>query len=196
VTKTGEAGAVTKYIRVAHSSNGTVFGTASNLLAVTFANSGGSGGTGGGNPCFTGETLFKLFGGEAVSFEKLFEQRDDYIGRAALAFDEYNKPVAGIIEDIFRHEVFEHLAVAFADGSETFVTRGHKYFTENYDYVAIGKLKPGDRVFDEKMRLVEITRIGSVEAPAGVFVYNATIREYRNYVADGKRVHNLKQVEL
>ncbi|MEO8648772.1 MAG: hypothetical protein ABI539_06365 [Acidobacteriota bacterium] len=36
---------LTRYVRVSHSSNGRDFGSVSNVLAVTFADSGGSGGS-------------------------------------------------------------------------------------------------------------------------------------------------------
>ena len=45
LTKPSEAGAVTRYFRFSHSSNGEDYSQGSNILSVTFANSGGTGST-------------------------------------------------------------------------------------------------------------------------------------------------------
>lgn len=54
ITKASEAATSVRYIRVSHSSNGTTFGAPSGVLAVTFADSGGTGGTVGGGDAGTG----------------------------------------------------------------------------------------------------------------------------------------------
>lgn len=46
ITRTAGSAALTKYVRVSHSS-GAAYGQASNVLMITFANAGGSGGTSG-----------------------------------------------------------------------------------------------------------------------------------------------------
>ena len=200
ITKTGEALAVTKYVRIAHSSNNETFGTASNILTVVFATSGGSGGSGGGDaPCFIGLTKFKFFDESEINFEQLYNSRSLFIERPyafAKSFDENGQPQKAIIEDVFRHWVQEYLEVRFSDSTSSGVTKEHPYFTENGEYVAIGNLKTGDKIFDDKNNLIEITAINQIEIPEGIYVYNARIRKYKNYVADGKRVHNTKQIEL
>jgi hypothetical protein len=45
VTRASGTANLTRYVRVSHSSNGRDFGPVSNVLAVTFADSGGSGGS-------------------------------------------------------------------------------------------------------------------------------------------------------
>ena len=196
ITKTGEASAVTKYIRVSHSSNNQTYGTPSNILTVIFANSGGTGGSGGGDaPCFIGTTDVTFFDGSKRTFHIIYGCGDLFIGRKVLSFDKNNNRKAGIIEELFRHTVFEYLEISFSDGTISSVTKEHPYFTEN-GYVAIGKLTVGDKVFNDENYSVEIVEIKTIEVPEGIYVYNARIREFQNYVADGKRVHNAKQVDL
>ncbi len=48
LTRPTDTGNITKYIRVSHSSNGRDFGPTSDILPVTFATGGGTGGSGGG----------------------------------------------------------------------------------------------------------------------------------------------------
>jgi hypothetical protein len=200
ISKPVSVGTETKYIRVSHSSNGDAYGTASNVLSITFADNTDSGGDSGDgeHPCFIGSTGFKLDGGSKIPFEKLFDEREVYVGRYARSFDEFNKPVAGLIEEVFRHPVYEYLEVTFEDGAVSGVTREHPYKIETGDWRAVGKLKVGDYVFDDsdKPKLVKIAKIEKIEVPEGIYVYNARIARVQNYSADDRQVHNVKQVEL
>jgi len=198
ITKTGVSGAVTKYVRIRHSSNGETYGNYSNVLTIVFADSGGTGGSGGDGdpPCFIGSTKFKLINGSEIDFQELFGARSIFIGQpCAFSFDEQGNRQSGIVEEVFRHWVGEYFEVEFSDGTISGVTKEHPYFTEN-DYVAIGKLKAGDKVFNDENKLVEIIEKTLIKIPEGIYVYNARIRAFANYVADGKRVHNAKQIEL
>ncbi|MGC2236097.1 MAG: hypothetical protein WA584_08040 [Pyrinomonadaceae bacterium] len=47
-----------------------------------------------------------------------------------------------------------------------------------------------------RLEIVGISEEIKKFAPEGVYVYNAQIAVHHNYCAGGKRVHNLKQVDL
>lgn len=152
---------------------------------------GGTGGTGGGT-CFTGKTLFKLFGGEEIPFLELYKNRNYYTGKYAKSYDKENEAWAGRITKIMMHVAGEYLEVEFSDGTITEVTREHPFLTVAGEYVPIGKLIMGDRVrTDTQHETVKIVSIKRIEKETQVF--NAEIAHYQNYIADGFRVHNLKR---
>jgi len=198
VTKTGVSGTVTKYIRVSHSSNGTDFGTASNILTVVFADSGGSGGSGGdGGPCFTGDVPLTISDRSSIPLRDVYARRSQFIGCVIKSFDDNGDVCEAAIEDVFRHRVFKALAVTFADGSEVTVTAEHPFLTEEFEFKPIGQFFAGETVqvhFDDWMPL-EIESIENVSYPDGVDVFNLRTST-GHYFADGKGVHNAKDIEI
>lgn len=197
VTKVSEAPAVTKYIRVSFSSNNVLYGNVSNILAVTFADNTGSGGSGGGSdPCFAGWMLFRTFEGDLVPMETLFENRKEFIGKpVARSYDHYGAMVPGVIEDVFVHEVKEYLQISFASGEIHHVTEEHPYFLGDR-YRAIGSLRIGDSVMDMEGEFDRIELITPITPDKPVKVYNARIRQYQNYTVGRKHVHNLKEAPV
>lgn len=196
VMKGGESAAQARYIRVSHSSNGVSYSPPSNILPVTFADSAGAGGSGGGGfneaPCFVGNTTFTLASGELIFMAELSE----YVGQRAKCFDAEDNETSGVIEQAFAHLVYEYLLVSFADGVTTGVTKEHPYYTELYEYIAVGKLNKNRSIFDGNMNLVGITGVEKIYCPGGVWVYNARIGVHANYLANNHRVHNAKSAEF
>lgn len=198
VTKTGVSGTVTKYIRVSHSSNGTNWGTASNILTVTFADSGGSGGTGGdGGPCFAGDTPLMVSETSSIELRDVWNRRSQFIGVQITSFNDAGDIVDAIIEDVFRHTVYKALEVVFEDGSEMTVTAEHPFLTEDFEFQPIGKFAAGDSVMASLGDWMPLTikSITPVDYPDGLHVYNLRTST-GHYFADRKGVHNLKDIEL
>lgn len=196
-TKAPSSGAQTKYIRIAHSSNNVTYSPWSNILSVTFANSGGTGGTGGGiDPCFTGKMQFRLFDESTVDFEYLYENREKFIGKAfAKSFDLENKKQNGVIEDVFRHLVFEYLEIEFSSGEKLEVTKEHPFFVGDR-YLPVWQLKESDFVMNDDYSFDQIISIKEIKPESPVWVYNVRIAEFHNYVAGKKRVHNAKEAPV
>lgn len=201
VTKTGEAAAVTKYFRMSHSSNGVTYGDASNILGITFANSGGTGGDPpeiDPNPsCFGGETLFTLATGHTVRMEILFAEREKYIGQWARSFDAKGVVCYGQIADVFCHTAKEHLLVKFSTDAEPIrVTKMHRFLLESGKFKTAGKLKTADKVKEfrnNEWREASVEWMEKVKET--IFVYNAHIKKTQVYFANDKAVHNVKPIE-
>lgn len=150
-----------------------------------------SGGGGGGGvsrpPCFIGATLFTLDDGTRITFSKLYRNAKKY--KFAKSFDDNGHEVQGEIEKVYKRKVYDYMKVTFTDGVSG-VRANHRYFTPS-GYVAIKELHD-KYVLGEDGKRVGVAAIESIDVPKGVYVYNARIKKYENYCADGKRVHNTK----
>lgn len=140
---------------------------------------------GGGNPpCFVGTTPFSLWEGQ-VTFEELY-----HLDKKPIALSFYdNDRVQGEIGEVTRTWVEFFNKVTFEDGSFDEVTPEHPYFN-GVDYTPIK--------FLNEIRSVENTPLKVISRETvykGVYVYNAHIKIYQNYVANGHRVHNLCPIE-
>lgn len=179
----------TKYIRVSHSSNGTAYGDVSERLEVIFADSGGSGGSGGGNPCFTGETLIWALDGDIPI-------RDVEVGQRVICFDP-----SGILRDreITEknvHDVDKYLRFMLADGRRLNVTHEHLLLDEDNKFKAAERFQNGEKlhVFEQSNELVTITDIFQIEEETEVF--SIEVDEFHTHFVNRLKVHNAKQVEL
>lgn len=137
--------------------------------------------------CFLGDTPFTLHGGERIKFKKLYDEREKH--KFAKSFNDKNEVVKGRILKVFRTLAYEYLFVTFSDGSQVGVKPNHKYFSDG-QYVPISELQ------DEFVSGVQVLDLKPVKNPKGAWMYNATIKEYANYEADGKRVSNLKEPDI
>lgn len=136
---------------------------------------------GGGNPpCFVGSTVFSLWDGQ-LTFEELFHLDEKPL---ALAFDGNNR-VQGEIGEVTRTWTEFVSKVTFEDGSFDEVTPEHPYFN-GVEYVAIKSLNDIWTVENESLKVISRETVYK-----GVYVYNAHIKIYQNYVANNHRVHNL-----
>lgn len=142
----------------------------------------------GGGTCFLGETLFTLADESRIDFAELYAHKEKY--SHAKSFDEDGNVVKGEILDVFRHTVFVYLAVTFEDG-RSLVVGEHRYFIPSGIYIPI-KYLLDKYVVDEAGEPVHVEDMEPVKVPKGIYVYNASIKDYQNYCADGKRVHNVK----
>ena len=61
---------------------------------------------------------------------------------------------------------------------------------DDWDFVQIGSLKPGDALMDKQGAEVEIKSIEQVKDKNGVTVYDLAIEDYNYYFADSVLVHN------
>ena len=156
---------------------------------------GTGGGGGAGTFCFTGDTLFKLFDGSSIIFERLFNERDWYIGDEAKSFNKDGREVKGLIVNVFESIAFEYAKVFFADGSVDKVKPNHRYFTPSGEYVEIGKLG-GAEVLTEFNVPLKVINIAFIQVPEGIKMYNTTIKDHANYCANGKRVSNAKNPDI
>ena len=138
-----------------------------------------------GNPCFVGSTLFTLWD-SLTTFEQLYEMRRRSF---ALSFDKDNERVQGEILQVMRTWKESYMRVQFEDGSIDEVIPEHRYFN-GFEYVPI---KSVDEIWtenNEPLRVISRTIVSK-----GVYVYNAHIKEYQNYCANGHRVHNVKPID-
>lgn len=212
---TNLANAETRYVRVSHSSNGITYGAVSAIKTIIFPNSSGTGGstseTGGTTPtttgtgsgtvtppsgsCFTGETQVSLSTGGSRDFAYLYNNRENYLGCQAKAFDENNIVRRGAITSIRRTEVFELLEVEFSNGKTLRMVKTHRFWTEYKRFVSMCFLTEGERVWHhdgEKWELACVKRMTMKNYPDGIFVYNMTVADWHDYFADGFAVSNSK----
>lgn len=191
-----------RFIRVRHSSNGTIYGEWSNELEVTYAASGGGGGSGGGDPpphCFTGDTITTLYhadtGIERILFADLYRRYNTFEGdKYAKSYNDAGEAVAGRIENMVREVKKEWLYVVFAHDKfevthkEPFMTaQGYK----NIEDIQIGEMvKYGDALFGELLTKDE--RKGMKE------FFNMEIEDTPNFTVgvSETRVHNKPIDEL
>ncbi len=221
VRDTNLANAETKYIRIAHSSNGVTFGAWSNVLTVTYPNSGGTGGTapqpapttgggggttggtgtyndgtgGGGTACFSGDTAVNFTDEIEYEFEFIYRNREMFVGEAVKSFDDEGDAEYTTVEDVFEHTVFEYLEIKFSTDFEPMrATKEHPFLAENYEFKPAGDLRGGDKVWESDSGRDSLARIESVKqikVPEGVKVYNMRTAN-GHYLANRKKVHNVK----
>lgn len=142
--------------------------------------------------CFLGNTLFTYWDGETtaeMSMEQLFMLQERPF---AFAFDEDDVPVQGVIEQVFCSRRKDYVHVTFEDYTADDVAPTHPYWTLG-GYVPIKDLL--DKfVYDIENNPLKVLRIDWVEVPGGINVYNMHVKKYMNYVANGRKCHNLKPV--
>ena len=144
-------------------------------------------------PCFLGNTLFSLWDRMDIPFSELYENQTAH--RHALSFDADGDQVKGEIIEVFKRTVYEYIEVTFADReSPTEVVPEHRYYIQSGIYVPI-KYLLGKCVVTIEDVDVQVLNLKHIDVPGGVDVYNAHIRTYENYCADGKRVHNIKNFD-
>lgn len=205
---TNLANSETRYVRVAHSSNGKTFGAWSNVLPVGYKGSDGSGGTGGGTvdtgggdgtsgggggggelPCFTGGTyILTASGTKPIS--------DIKAGDTVQSFASSGKFVLGTVAETFVHTVDSYLELVFSDGAAVETTPEHPFLMFNNEFRAAGNLQTGDRVKIKRCGAWASVYLASAEIitpDAPVLVYNFHVAEYQHYFAGGFAVHNLKR---
>ncbi len=147
--------------------------------------------TPGGQPCYLGNTLFSLWDEMDIPFDELYENQAQH--KFALSFDDNNNRVKGEIAQVFKRTVYEYLEVSFTDTPwVTEVVPEHRYFIPSGIYVPI-KYLLGKEVVNIDNEPAEVTQLKLIRKPRGIDVYNAHIRVYENYCANGKRVHNRKE---
>lgn len=203
LTRATQAGAATKYVRVAHSSSGEQYGAYSNVLMVTFADSAGGGGTGdqpppntggigGGSTCFLAGTMILMADGSEKPIE-LIEKHD-----LVFAHDGLGNLVAKPVIEVFEHQAGSYLRVwRENEAKPVLVTPEHPYRTARNEFAPIGEFVVGDLVISHvkgERRARRITRIEAVEQQTTV--YNFHVADLETYVADGDEVHNVKPVVL
>ncbi len=144
-----------------------------------------------GQRCFLGHTLFSLWDEMDIPFDELYENQAKH--KFALSFNENGERVRGTIVEVFKHTVYEYVEVTFFDRAfPTQVVPEHRYFIPSGIYVPI-KYLLGKHVVSIEGVEVQVLNLKYIAVPEGVDVYNAHIRAYENYCADGKRVHNVKR---
>ncbi len=141
---------------------------------------------GGFDRCFLGHTMVSLFNGKQIPFSELYKKREERL--SALSFDRDDRPVPGVIVDVGRYTTKEWVKITFSDGTSTEARPTHPYFTGE-GYEAIGNLW---RKTVMNQNNEPVTIINLEKRTGEVFTYNLSIKDYRNYCADGKRVSNLK----
>lgn len=196
--------AETRYVRVAHSSNGVTFGAYSSIKTVVFPDENGDGGsppddpdmpptTGGsgddppGLPdgdCFVGETLVTLANGDRKTFEFLYENREKYVGRSAKAFDENNNLQSGKIMRIWKSTSDKILEVEFSNGSKLRAVKTHRFWTEHKRFASVYLLTEGEKVWIQNNLKWELAAIEKMRMLPGEFdIYNMTVENWHDYFA-------------
>lgn len=139
---------------------------------------------GGGNPCFTGSTLISTPNGDRPI-------SDIMPGEIVWGFnDRLGDRCEQKITDKWIHLVDRYTLIEFENGA-TGVTDNHKYWIKD-GYVPISDL---DAVWhwDDVWAPRKIITRRTIHAPT--LVYNITVENTHNYIANGDAVSNLKPVE-
>lgn len=158
------------------------------------------------DPCFTGENLVLLFNGEQISFETLFRDRQQYIGKGAMAFttDGQNILVPGEIRDVFKSTVYELLHATFEGEAEPMLmVKTHRFWLKSMRWQEMQSIRRNqliwgygeDRTLD---KLIKGPSSKIVKYPDGVDVYNMNIGIYHDYLVTQpggtfKAVSNIKK---
>lgn len=156
----------------------------------------------GGGPCFVDVTDFALFNGKRIPMIELYENRKDYIGKAAASFTNRNQIVPGEILNVFRTRVFETLVVTFKDEAEPMeMVRTHRFWLKSYRFEPMCLTRSTTKMwaYDKKWFLTNFTDRRVVKYEGGRYVYNVSIGVYHDYFAAApgcplKAVSNNKQV--
>lgn len=172
---------------------GSALGNIGQEIAV-IGETGGSGD--GGGDCFLGNTLVTLWDDKGVHrevpFAQLYHNADLWRSRwHALSFDDTDAQVQGDIGKITRTIVYAYSHVTFSDFTADDVISAHRYFCEYGAYIPIRDMGKTAVLYWHGME-VGVISIDDVHVPNGIAVYNMHVKEYQNYVANGRRVHNLK----
>lgn len=155
-------------------------------------------GGGGHPPCFVGETRFSLLSDEGVvhyvpMMSLWLKKSQQHYPDKALSFDGERR-VQGVIEEVTRSIAHTLLHVTFSHNwTSDLVTPEHPYWTGE-KYVPIRDLL-GQMVFTEDGERQKVVMIDEVTSLKGIPVFNAHIRQYQNYCANKRRVHNLCPLE-
>ena len=160
---------------------------------------GDGGGDYGGGYCFGGEVFVTLADGEEIFFERLYEQRADYIGQNVKTFDADNNLQEGAILDVYKSIAYVLLHVRFVGEPRIMRVKGeHRFWTET-GFVSMKDLHPGDKVYTDSFDFAEIESIETVDYARGEAVYNLTVEEFHAYFArsaggEWKAVSNSKPI--
>lgn len=192
ITKPPSSGTETKYMRVAHSSNGTDYSPWSNTLTVTFADSGGSGGSGGGwdGTCFDASTLIMT---PTVS-KRIAEIRP---GDTVLAFDTRGNLHHAKVTASRSHIADQ--AIRFkGDLLDLCVTGEHLILDSDNRFKRARDFVAGDTLWrvtpDGIWKRVLIESVEITGSPLAV--YSIEVEPLHTHFANGIAVHNAKQVDL
>lgn len=136
---------------------------------------------GGGNPCFIGLTQISTPDGVKPI-------RDIHLGEMVLGFNKAGARVPQKVIGKQEHLEQSYLLVEFEDGSSTGTTPGHKYWTRT-EYEAIANL---EAVWHWHKGWVMRRITGKKVMHGEVILYNMTVENTHNYIANGDAVSNLK----
>lgn len=116
------------------------------------------------------------------------------IGDFILTFDpETLERVVGRVEKVITATVDEYLEVEFADKTKLKVTKTHPFFTEHKIFTPVSQIQIGTKIYDfsnAKPKLVKLARTKLIKER--VDVINFECSPHKNYLAEGKGVHNRK----
>jgi hypothetical protein len=138
---------------------------------------------GGGLPCFIGATKIDTPTGDV-------HIRQIQLGDTVWAFDSITgvripKRVVGKYE----HLVDEYTLVEFSDGHTTGVVDIHRYWQKNGQY---REIKDIDTVWHWDGEWKEVRVVQRTVVKGEVVVYNMTVKDEHNYIANGDATSNLK----
>jgi hypothetical protein len=160
------------------------------------------GGDDGGGYCFLESASVVLNSGDGLNLAELWESRDLHTGTPIRSFDNERRIRTDFIVSVSKNTVYEYLRVKFiGDDSPFEVTPRHRFFTLLKEFVAIGDMGAGDKVFAQafdEWQVAEIESIEHMDAPDGVDVFNIETRIYKHYFVriegetTDKAVHNAK----
>ena len=115
------------------------------------------------------------------------------VGDRVLSFDQASASVT--IQRVTRtfQSLQDEIVVLDLGDSEVRCTAGHRFF--NGDWIAAGKLQPGDNVLDRDGCEQKVERVGSALAPQTVF--NLSVEKCQTYFVGelGLLVHNVKDTD-
>lgn len=147
---------------------------------------GDPGTTGTNGPCFAAETLFTLFNGIQIPMAELYENRAEYIGKGARSFTHDNIIVPGPIVDVFKTTVYEALHVTFkGEPTPMRMSQMHRFWISRHEFVAMRDIQKRWRIFQygDDWSFTTVADRKMVEYPDGLDIYNASIGNYRCYLA-------------
>lgn len=151
----------------------------------------GTGGGGIGGPCFTGDTLIWTPKGSIPIGE--MENRIKRGEKSVFSFDPHTgEIIEDEITEVLKHEVAGYFTFDFEHASLN-VTREHRLFTGNGDFVSADMFRRNDTVrsfidswFDSKLKKIRW------HSDKKTTVYNLHVRQNHTYFANECGVHNAK----
>jgi uncharacterized protein YfaS (alpha-2-macroglobulin family) len=142
---------------------------------------GSKGGSGGG--CFSGDTLVSLADGSSKPINQIVA------GDEVLTRKNESELTTATVNRVMIHDVDEYVRLALSDRTLT-TTAVHRFYVAGKDFIPVEKIKPGDKVIDDRGKWHQVKSITTISQP--LRVYNLEIDTAQTYLADGIWVHNEK----